>query len=190
MEAKGRRDILTAPNLISLFRLLLIPLMAGLYLRAKTVAALVVFGVSALSDVADGRIARRFGMVTDLGKMLDPLADKLTQGAAALLVGTVHPQLFFLFGSMAVKEIAQAAIGAYSVRHTGQVLSALWFGKVCTVVTTGFLMVLFAFPRLPETAISAMVLLCIALMLLSLILYAQRWHALNAAARREGRALS
>ena len=79
MPFKGRNQIWTIPNLITLFRLLLIPLMVSLYWKGKTMAALVVFGVSAVSDIADGQIARRCNMVTDLGKMLDPLADKLTR---------------------------------------------------------------------------------------------------------------
>ena len=70
-----RDEFWTIPNLLSVFRILLIPLMVTLYWKGRTVAAVIVFGVSALSDIADGQIARRFNMVTDLGKMLDPLAD-------------------------------------------------------------------------------------------------------------------
>ena len=124
MALEGRRRIWTIPNCISLFRLLLIPLMVSLYFRAKTGAALVVFGVSAISDVADGPIARRFDMVTDLGKMLDPLADKLTLGAAALCAARVHPQVYVLLGAMALKELVQAAIGGRVVRETGHVFSS------------------------------------------------------------------
>ena len=109
MPFKDRKQIWSIPNLLSMFRILLIPLMVALYWKGRTIAALIVFGVSAASDIADGQIARRFNMVTDLGKMLDPLADKLTQGAAAICVGRTHPQAFLLFGFMAVKELTQAA---------------------------------------------------------------------------------
>ena len=136
MPFKDCKQIWSIPNLLSMFRILLIPLMVALYWKGRAIAALIVFGVSAASDIADGQIARRFNMVTDLGKMLDPLADKLTQGAAAICVGRTHPQAFLLFGFMAVKELTQAAIGARVIRETGHVFSAKWFGKLCTVITT------------------------------------------------------
>lgn len=190
MAYRSRNQIWTIPNLISLFRLLLIPLMVGLYYKGKAVAALCVFALSAASDIADGQIARRFDMVTDLGKMLDPLADKLTQGAAIVCAARTHPQLFFLLGFMAMKELVQAAIGAHSIKRTGQVVSAMWYGKLCTVVTTGCLMALFAFPQLPEGWVNLMLTVCALVMVGALALYARRWYALNEAARREGRTLS
>ena len=122
-------------------------------------------------------------MVTDLGKMLDPLADKLTQGAAAICVGRVHPQAFLLFGFMVVKELTQAAIGAYSLKKTGHAFSARWFGKLCTVITTACLMAMFVFPQLPEWAVNGMLILCGAAMLCSLALYASYfmkcWRAVD-----------
>ena len=172
---KKRSQIWSIPNLISLFRLLLIPLMVTLYWKGRTIAALAVFSVSAASDVLDGQIARRFDMVTDLGKMLDPLADKLTQGAAAICAARNYPQLFLLFGFMAVKELTQAFIGAHVIRKTGHVFSARWFGKLCTVVTTTCLMVMFVFTRLPAAAVNGMLLLCAAMMLISLALYANHF---------------
>ena len=111
LTLKDRKQIWSIPNLLSFFRILLIPVMVTLYVKGRTIAALVVFGVSALSDIVDGQIARRCNMVTDLGKMLDPLADKLTQGAALVCVARTHPQLFFLLGFMAMKELTQAYIG-------------------------------------------------------------------------------
>lgn len=179
---KNRSQIWSIPNLISLFRLLLIPLMVTLYWKGRTIAALMVFGVSAASDVLDGQIARRFDMVTDLGKMLDPLADKLTQGAAAICVARSHPQVFLLFGLMAVKELTQAFIGARSMKQTGQAFSARWYGKACTVITTICLMAMFAFPRIPEPWINGMLILCGTVMLITLALYADYFLKSKAAA--------
>ena len=173
--SSNRNQILNIPNLLSLFRLLLIPVMVSLYFKARTAAALVVFGVSALSDIADGLIARRFNMVTDLGKMLDPLADKLTQAAALVCVARTHPQLFFLLGFMAMKELTQAFIGGRIVKKTGHVFNSRWFGKLCTVITTGSLMAMFAFPRMPEKAVNGLLILCSAMMLVSLALYVRHF---------------
>ena len=184
---KYRHQIWSIPNLLSLFRILLIPLMVTLYWKGRTIAAVIVFGVSALSDIVDGQIARRFDMVTDLGKMLDPLADKLTQGAALVCVGRNHPQVFFLFGFMAVKELTQAAIGAWSLKKTGHAFSAKWFGKLCTVVTTACLMTMFVFPQIPEGWINGMLILCAAMMLCALALYANYFLKHAAAADTEER---
>ena len=184
-----RDQFWTIPNLLSVFRILLIPVMVALYWKGRTLAAVIVFGVSAASDIADGQIARRFNMVTDLGKMLDPLADKLTQGAAAICVGRIHPQAFLLFGFMAVKELTQAAIGARVIRETGHVFSAKWFGKLCTVVTTASLMAMFAFPRMPEKAVNILLILCSGMMLVSLALYVKHFLEYSEAAQAEKRHL-
>ena len=75
-----KNKILTVPNVLSAFRLLLVPALAWLYLVRKDYSATAwVLLLSGATDIADGFIARRFGMVSDLGKALDPIADKLTQ---------------------------------------------------------------------------------------------------------------
>ena len=83
-----KREIFSIPNLMGYFRILLIPLFSWLYCTADSTgdyyAAAAVVGVSGLTDMFDGKIARRFNMITELGKFIDPLADKLTQ--AALLI--------------------------------------------------------------------------------------------------------
>ena len=182
LTLKDRKQIWSIPNLLSFFRILLIPVMVTLYVKGRTIAALVVFGVSALSDIVDGQIARRCNMVTDLGKMLDPLADKLTQGAALVCVARTHPQLFFLLGFMAMKELTQAYIGGRIVKKTGHVFNARWFGKPCTVITTTCLMVMFAFPKIPESWINGMLILCAIVMLITLALYANYFIKSRAAA--------
>ena len=185
LTLKDRKQIWSIPNLLSFFRILLIPVMVTLYVKGRTIAALVVFGVSALSDIVDGQIARRCNMVTDLGKMLDPLADKLTQGAALVCVARTHPQLFFLLGFMAMKELTQAYIGGRIVKQTGHVFHAKWFGKLCTVVTTASLMAVFVFPQLPEWVVNLLLILCAALMLVSLALYAKHFREYSEAAEAE-----
>ena len=186
LTLKDRKQIWSIPNLLSFFRILLIPVMVTLYVKGRTIAALVVFGVSALSDIVDGQIARRCNMVTDLGKMLDPLADKLTQGAAAVCVARNHPQVFLLFALMAVKELTQAFIGARSMKRTGRAFSARWYGKACTVITTACLMVMFAFPQISGPWINGMLLLCAVVMFSTLTLYANYFlKSMAAAAEKE-----
>lgn len=77
-----RDQIFTIPNLLSLVRLLMIPMIIWLYCEKEDyVAAAVMIVLSGLTDIADGIIARKFHLVSDLGKLLDPVADKLTQAA-------------------------------------------------------------------------------------------------------------
>ena len=89
-----KKEILSIPNLLSLFRLLLIPVYITIYLNARTkddyFLAATSLAVSCLTDMIDGKIARRFNMITTVGKLLDPLADKLTQFALILCLSLRH----------------------------------------------------------------------------------------------------
>ena len=190
LPIKDRKQIWSIPNLLSFFRILLIPVMVTLYVKGRTVAALCVFAVSAASDIVAGQIARRCNMVTDLGKMLDPLADKLTQAAALICVAQAHPQLFFLLGFMAMKELAQAYIGGRIVKKTGHVFNSKWFGKLCTIITTGSLMAMFAFPEMPEQAVNGLLILCAGMMLVSLALYVRHFMEYGDTAEGKKRSLS
>ena len=77
---------LTIPNLLSVIRIALIPVFAVLYLRGDMIPAVTILIVSGLTDLFDGKIARRFNQVSDLGKILDPVADKLTQITVAVIL--------------------------------------------------------------------------------------------------------
>ena len=83
------KEIFSIPNLMGYFRILLIPVFSWIYIHADGVSdyymAAVLVGISGLTDMFDGKVARKFNMITELGKFIDPLADKLTQGAGALL---------------------------------------------------------------------------------------------------------
>ena len=93
-----KKDIFSIPNLLSLFRLLLIPVYATLYLNAtqryQYLLAGVILAVSCLTDMIDGKIARKYNMITTLGKILDPLADKLTQLTLTICRSLKYPVLY------------------------------------------------------------------------------------------------
>ena len=80
------KGCLTVPNLLTLIRILIVPLFAYLFLQGQLLAAVVVLFISGLSDFLDGKIARRFNQISALGKILDPVADKLTQITIAVLL--------------------------------------------------------------------------------------------------------
>ena len=127
--------VFTIPNLLSFFRLLLIPVIVHMMVAEKNAlwaAGLVV--LSGLTDVVDGFIARRFHMVSDLGKALDPIADKLTQVAVLACLTFQHPLMFLPLALLMLKETAAAVMGLVVIRRTGQVFGADWHGKVATAL--------------------------------------------------------
>ena len=77
---------LTVPNLLSLIRIILIPVFGVLFYHDHVLAAVIVLAVSGLTDLFDGKIARRFNLVSELGKVLDPISDKLTQMTIAVVL--------------------------------------------------------------------------------------------------------
>ncbi|MBE6748658.1 MAG: CDP-alcohol phosphatidyltransferase family protein [Ruminococcaceae bacterium] len=76
----------TVPNLISVIRIILIPFFAYYFMQGEFVIAVIILALSGLSDCVDGKIARRFNQISALGKLLDPLADKLTQITLAVIL--------------------------------------------------------------------------------------------------------
>ena len=98
------KEIQTIPNLLSIFRIFLLPIYLYFVLRQSFYIAGAVIVVSGLSDYLDGVIARRYNQVTDLGKVLDPFADKLTQLFLILSMAWYRPWLWLLFGLFLIKE--------------------------------------------------------------------------------------
>lgn len=102
----GEDRIWTIPNILSIFRMVLIPVFVWTYCGLKNdLATALVLLLSGISDTADGIIARRFNMITTLGKAIDPVADKLTQIAMLLCLLTRFPSLIILFALLLIKEI-------------------------------------------------------------------------------------
>ncbi len=146
----------TVPNVLSLFRIALVPLFAVLYLISKdnpsllgwAIATLVVSG---LTDMFDGMIARRCNQITEIGKVLDPIADKLTQVTVVLCLAIRLPRLWPLLCLCFMKELLQS-IGAAKlyIRKKQQVQAAKWYGKVSTVVFYLVMGLYVIFPPAPE----------------------------------------
>ena len=133
-----KKEILTIPNLLSFFRLILIPVYIVIYLRARDVRDYIIAGtilaVSCLTDMVDGKIARKFNMITTFGKFLDPLADKLTQFSLLLCLAVRYPVLWPVFVLFVLKELFQLFAGILTARHGYILKGALISGKVCTTV--------------------------------------------------------
>lgn len=129
-----KKDFLNVPNLLSLLRILLIPIFIALYMNGYKAQAIVVLLVSGFSDMADGIIARRFNQITDLGKLLDPLADKLNQGAIAVCLAVTFAQLRPLLIILAIKELSMLTGGVLLLRGGKRPIASKWWGKLSTIV--------------------------------------------------------
>ena len=169
-----KHTILTIPNLLSLLRLVMIPQMMWLYLEKQDLVwTAVLLALSGATDVLDGFIARKFNMVSDLGKALDPVADKLTQIAMLYRVGTSFPEVRILLVLLVVKEAITGIMSLISIKKTRQIQGADWHGKVTTVL----LYVLIADRILPGLLSGVLLILCVLMMLYSMILYWKRnWN--------------
>ena len=124
------------PNLLSLLRILLVPVFVILYLLSSDERMDLMywsFGVlilSGVTDSLDGIIARKCNQITDLGKLLDPVADKLTQVAVVICLATRFSQLIPLVVICFVKELAQSIGGLILLRRGAEVRGASWYGKM------------------------------------------------------------
>ena len=168
----SKQQILTLPNLLSFFRLLLIPVIVELYcVRQAYAMALAVLILSALTDIADGIIARRFNLVSDLGKALDPIADKLTQIATMGCLISRFPHMWLPLGILVVKETFTGAMSLYAVKKSGEVKGADWHGKLCTVFLYGAMGLHMLWGDIPVFLSKLLMALCVAVMCLSGILY-------------------
>lgn len=174
----NKKEIFSIPNILCYFRILLIPVFMIAYINAKNswdyyFAAAVVL-LSGLTDFADGFIARHFNMVTELGKAIDPVADKLSQAAIVIsLMIRIEPMrwLFLLF---AVKELFMGITSIVLLKkHNTKMDGAKWFGKVSTFVFYTVMFIIIVFPSLDLGVRDILILISGIFLLLSFLLYAQ-----------------
>lgn len=142
----------TIPNILSLMRIALIPVFAVLYLNDNLSLAVVALAVSGITDLFDGMIARKFNQITEIGKVLDPVADKLTQVTVVLCLAIRMPRLWPLLGVCFVKELMQSIGAIVLMFHVkADVQPARWYGKVSTFVFYFAMAAFVAFPLAGET---------------------------------------
>lgn len=170
----ANKKILTIPNLLSMLRLLMIPLFVWLYLHGYEGWTAVMLILSGMTDVVDGYIARHFGQISDIGKALDPVADKLTQAAMLLCLMSRHPMMVVPFVLLAMKEVFAAVSGLLVIRRTGYVPGAEWHGKLTTLLLYGMMILHVVWQDIPTWVSNVLNGGCIVMMLISLVLYARR----------------
>ena len=164
--------IWTIPNVLSFFRFLLVPFIIWSCICLKnTTLTVVLLAVSALTDVLDGQIARRFHMISELGKALDPLADKLTQVSIVLCLALTYPLLWGLLAACVLRESWMAILSYRAIRKTKQVYAAKWYGKLSTVVLDSTTLLLLIFPNIPQWFSTLLIVLSMLCVVLAMVLY-------------------
>ncbi|MBE6889507.1 MAG: CDP-alcohol phosphatidyltransferase family protein [Ruminococcaceae bacterium] len=198
------RDITKLPNLLTLVRIALIPLFVYVFLwedgmiqadidmMEKTngyLLAAIIVVISGLTDAADGYIARKFNMITDLGKALDPFADKLTQAAVVVCLVIRYNEIWWLvaalFTFIVVKEITLLIMALLFLKKGQDLGGAKWFGKVSTIVFYVLVIVLIGAPSVNTLAAAIMIGVMLAFNILAFSLYMREYMTLYKQRKQE-----
>lgn len=121
------------PNILTIIRFLLIPIIVIFAFEDNYIATIIVLTISGITDVLDGYIARKYNFITNFGKLMDPLADKMTQVA---LLGTLTIQKIipiWIIVVVIIKEFLMVS-GASFLYGKELVVSSKWYGKLTTVL--------------------------------------------------------
>lgn len=161
------------PNLLSIFRLILIPAFILIYfseMKYSGILAAAVLVISGITDVLDGFIARRAHLVSELGRILDPLADKLIQITICICLVIRHTALIWVLFLLIIKELIMIAASVNIVRKGKKMIQSRWFGKLGTVAFYFAVIAIIAFN--PSIAITNVLLgAVLGYMLFSLFMY-------------------
>lgn len=178
-----KKEVFTIPNLLSLFRLALIPVYIAVYLNAEEdwqyYVAGAILAVSCVTDLIDGKIARRFHMISTVGKVLDPLADKATQFTLTLCLSVHYPALRPVLVLFVIKEGFQLIVGIIHFRKGKMLPGALMAGKICTTILFVSLIALVLFPGIPLSAVNAIALVDTGFLIFSFVSYILAYFGKN-----------
>lgn len=167
-------DVFTVPNFLSFLRIPMAVLFVYFYnwhnLKGLLIAVIILL-LSALTDLLDGKIARRFQVVSEFGKILDPVADKITQACFIICLLNRYPITLALFVFFVVKEVTIAVFGFFAVRRSGENKGAMIYGKINTVLLYICLGILLFFINLPRQISCLVLLVAFLSLLLSMTLY-------------------
>ena len=122
------------PNYLTILRLIFVPIIFSLILIEHYTLAFVFFLLANITDILDGRIARKYNFITEFGKLLDPLADKITQIStiSALIIKDIIP--FWILVIIATKEIIMMISSFVLFRKEITIVHSMWYGKLSTII--------------------------------------------------------
>ena len=173
--SKYEKKIITIPNVLSFFRLCLIPVIVWLYsIEHNYIRAGYILILSGVTDMADGFIARHFHMISNLGKILDPIADKLTQGVMLMCLVLRFPLMIVPFILLIGKEIYMSVSGILVIQRRGVVCGAEWHGKAATCFLYGMMILHVFWHEITPMVSMVSILACAVMIGISFVLYGVR----------------
>ena len=128
-----RKENFNLPNILSFTRIIIIIPFVLYFLNDDYLLSAAMLALSGLSDMLDGVIARKLDQITQLGKILDPVADKLTLTAVVICMGIKFPEIFILVVILSVKDLSMLLAGSYLLKKGIEPPAAKWYGKLATV---------------------------------------------------------
>ena len=175
----------TIPNVLSLFRLALIPAIVATYLTDRPIwVPALLLALSGLTDLFDGAIARHFNQISEIGKLLDPIADKLTQVAVIVSLAIKIPPWRWLVGIVFLKELLQGIGGLLLLRTDVKVHAAEWFGKISTVLFYVVMVAIVVFPEMPQALLYTLIVLVALAMIAAFAGYCRTFCRLRSDAKK------
>lgn len=175
MDKNFWHEYFSIPNLMGYFRIFLVFVYMVLFYRSLSGApywpVIITIVISGLTDFFDGKIARKFHMITEWGKVLDPIADKMTIGAIILSLCFKYKIIIAMAVLYIVKEGFMAIAGMVSIKRGHKVEGAMWYGKVCTFGTYIILILLLLYPAMNIIIVDILVGVNMVIMLFTFINY-------------------
>lgn len=175
MKKSFLEEYFSIPNIMGYFRIILALLYVWMFYKTLDGApywpVIAIIVVSGLTDLLDGKIARRFNMVTDWGKMLDPIADKITIGAIILSLMFKYKIILPMILLYIVKEGYMAIAGMMLMKRGHKIEGAKYYGKVCTFATYVILIAILLVPNMNETVVTVLVCINMIVMLYTWVMY-------------------
>lgn len=159
------------PNILSATRIVLIPFFVWQFAAGHNVAAGIILLVSSITDLFDGFLARHFNWISDLGKLLDPIADKLTQASVSIMLIIKLNEYWYFFAFMLFKDFVILALGGYLLKQGMHFKGAKFLGKVSTFIFYGGMILIVLFPTMPNWLTLSILILASSLALISALLY-------------------
>ena len=177
MKGKGSlKDFLNTkmkhiPNILTSLRIALLPFFIWQIIIGNRFIAGILLVVSGLTDLFDGLLARKFNWITNLGKLLDPIADKFTQGVVVVMLISIYKEFWYFFAFLCLKDFVILLLGLILLSQGMNFSGSKFIGKVSTFYIYVASVILIVFQNLPIIIQYALIIISVLLSLISGLSY-------------------
>ncbi len=165
------------PNYITTFRLILVPFFVYYLLKEMVIIAFLIFAIASWSDVLDGYLARKFNVISNYGKIVDPLADKALQLSAVITLCIIGRLRLIFILVLILKEIL-LILGGVIIYKKKYIVPAKWYGKASSFLINTVIATIILF-TLPQLVIDILMIISIIAMVFSLFMYIVNYQKLK-----------